>query len=83
MKFLNGWIDIPDEDMTNIRDDDFIICKYCGADPNECGELSECCDKAVQREYKGRTNTSKTIRHQWETKVIDFRTGKVVDLEDL
>lgn len=83
MKFLNGWIDIPDEDMMKQRDDDFIICKYCSANPYKCGEQSECCDKAVQKEYKGRMNISRAIRQQWETKIMSFETDKEIKLEDL
>lgn len=29
MKFLNGWIDIPDEDIGKDIDDEFKVCQYC------------------------------------------------------
>ena len=45
MKFLNGWIDIPDEDLEKDTDEEVRVCQYCQADPSECGEWEECCYK--------------------------------------
>lgn len=87
MKFLNGWIDIPDEDLERDTDEEVKVCQYCQADPSGCGEWAECCYNGVIREIQKMesTNTDKTLREHapWEAKVFDFRTGEVVDWEDL
>lgn len=52
MKFLNGWIDIPDEDLEKDTDEEVRVCQYCQADPSECGEWEECCYNGVIREMQ-------------------------------
>lgn len=52
MKFLNGWIDIPDEDLEKDTDEEVRVCQYCQADPSECGEWEECCYNGVIKEMQ-------------------------------
>lgn len=52
MKFLNGWIDIPDEDLEKDTDEKVRVCQYCQTTPSECGEWEECCYNGVIREMQ-------------------------------
>lgn len=52
MKFLNGWIDIPDEDLKRDTDKEVRVCQYCQANTDECGEWEECCYNSVIREIQ-------------------------------
>lgn len=52
MKFLNGWIDIPDEDLERDTDKEVRVCQYCQANTDECGEWEECCYNSVIREIQ-------------------------------
>ena len=94
MKFLNGWIDIPEEKIQDIDNDDFLICDYCVTCPDECGEWMECCHNGVVREAivkcfeqavskveKDIKKTEKT-EEKYETIIIDFKTGKRINWGD-
>lgn len=91
MKFLNGWIDIPDDYIDKFMNDDSCICEYCSAHPDECGEWIECCYNGLVKEL---LDYAKPKRHVLidettseyclcEIKVLDFRTGELINLEDL
>lgn len=79
MKFLNGWIDIPDEDLEKDTDEEVRVCQYCQANPNECGEWEECCYNGVIREMQrfceaeqdeqGKVDGTKV---EWEQKIMYF-----------
>lgn len=82
-KFLNGWIKCKDlSEMTPKN-----IFGFCVASQDECGEYPECCYSEIIKEVSKMKNTDTdkiASKHvTWETKVFDFRTGEVVDWEDL